>query len=88
MSVTDVKQYKISGGSIILVGDYLTSSDLKMLDGIQSMSFVKADEKRILIYLYTDSAKTNGFRIDFNGNSNYIAFAILASGTANEIFRK
>ena len=59
-----------------------------MLDGIQSMSFVKADEKRILIYLYTDSAKTNGFRIDFNGNSNYIAFAILASGTANEIFRK
>lgn len=38
MSVTEVRQYKISGGTIILVGKYLTDSDFPvvgklMLDG-------------------------------------------------------
>ena len=90
MSVTEVRQYKISGGTIILVGKYLTDSDLSMLGGIQSLAFTKIDAKRVLLYAYTDSAKNNGFRIDFNGNAaaNHIIFSDLTNGSANEIFRK
>ena len=51
MSVTEVRQYKISGGTIILVGNYLTNSELD----IANISKVRMDtgSTNLMTLVYT-----------------------------------